>query len=117
VARALGCDVLSDDDLLLPLFKAEVRQRVKEATPLWYYMLCEADASPQDGRRLGPVAGRIVAEVLVGLLVSDRESYIHKSPAWKPHIGPTPGDFTMRDLVLIGQGTIKPGSATGHPDD
>jgi hypothetical protein len=38
-------------------------------TPLWYYILREADACT-GGHRLGPVRGRIVAEVLVesGLL-------------------------------------------------
>jgi len=36
------------------------------ATPLWIYVLKEAEAF-HDGDRLGPVGGRIVGEVLVGI--------------------------------------------------
>ena len=35
-------------------------------TPLWFYILREADVL-HDGDQLGPVGGRIVGEVLVGL--------------------------------------------------
>jgi hypothetical protein len=117
VAHKLHCDVVSDEALLLPVVKAAFRERIKEATPLWYYMLCEAAASPQDGRRLGPVAGRIVTEVLVGLLVGDPESYIHRAaPPWTPHLGPAPDDFTMVDLVRIAQqGKIEPGAVQDYP--
>jgi len=38
----------------------------KGETPLWFYILREADACT-GGHRLGPVGGRIVTEVLVGL--------------------------------------------------
>jgi hypothetical protein len=38
-------------------------------TPLWYYILREADVRG-GGNRLGPVGGRIVGDVLVGLLKS-----------------------------------------------
>jgi hypothetical protein len=53
------------------------------------------------GERLGPVGGRIVAEVLIGLLEGDSQSYLSQSPTWKPHFLPaaTNGDFTMADLV------------------
>src|SRR5262249_59220985 len=39
-------------------------------TPLWYYVMRES-AVREDGVRLGPVGGRIVAEVLIGLLQGD----------------------------------------------
>jgi Animal haem peroxidase len=51
-------------------------------TPLWYYILREADASA-GGHRLGPVGGRIVAEVLVGLIDADPTSFRHGSQGWK----------------------------------
>src|SRR6202050_3280536 len=51
-------------------------------TPLWYYILREGDACAR-GHRLGPVGGRIVAEVLVGLIDADATSFRHKSPGWK----------------------------------
>jgi hypothetical protein len=53
-------------------------------TPLWYYILREADACAA-GNRLGPVGGRIVAEVLVGLIDSDATSFRHNSQNWKTH--------------------------------
>jgi hypothetical protein len=52
-------------------------------TPLWFYILREADAGT-GGARLGPVGGRIVAEVLVGLIDSDTTSFRHNGQDWKP---------------------------------
>jgi hypothetical protein len=70
-----------------------------DATPLWYYLLREAQVHA-DGEHLGPVGGRIVAEVLVGLLEADPQSYLKQQPAWQPTLpSATQGDFTMEDLV------------------
>jgi hypothetical protein len=52
-------------------------------TPLWYYILREADVRT-GGHRLGPVGGRIVGDVLVGLLDSDPESWRAVDPTWQP---------------------------------
>ena len=52
-------------------------------TPLWYYILREADVCA-GGYRLGPVGGRIVAEVLIGLIDSDATSYRQNSGGWRP---------------------------------
>jgi len=52
-------------------------------TPLWYYILREAYAST-GGHRLGPVGGRIVAEVLVGLIDADPTSFRHDRRGWRP---------------------------------
>ncbi|MGA7841706.1 MAG: peroxidase family protein [Candidatus Acidiferrales bacterium] len=51
-------------------------------TPLWYYILREADVYT-GGDRLGPVGGRIVAEVLVSLIEADPTSFCHNSQGWK----------------------------------
>jgi hypothetical protein len=51
-------------------------------TPLWYYILREADACA-GGHHLGPVGGRIVAEVLVGLIDADETSFRHSKQDWK----------------------------------
>jgi hypothetical protein len=51
-------------------------------TPLWYYILREADACTE-GHRLGPVGGHIVAEVLVGLIDADATSFRHNNENWK----------------------------------
>jgi hypothetical protein len=61
-------------------------------TPLWYYILREA-AVKASGNRLGPVGGRIVADVLVGLLDRDPASVRSADPAWQP-------GGSMIDLLL-----------------
>jgi len=50
------------------------------------------------------VGGRIVAEVLVGLLQRDPNSYLYLDPAWKPAppIATTAGKFTFVDLLKFG---------------
>ena len=72
----------------------------KGEAPLWFYILKEAELVGK-GRTLGPVGGRIVAEVLVGLLQKDPNSYLYLQPNWKPAppIAPTSGQFTMADLL------------------
>jgi hypothetical protein len=69
--------------------------------PLWYYILKEAELPPYNAERLGPVGGRIMAEVLVGLLQRDPNSYLYLDAAWKPAppIAPTTGQFTFVDLL------------------
>lgn len=54
-----------------------------DETPLWYYILREADVCAA-GNRLGPVGGRIVAEVLVGLIDADETSYRRSAHDWHP---------------------------------
>jgi Animal haem peroxidase len=51
-------------------------------TPLWFYILREADVCT-GGNRLGPVGGRIVTEVLVGLIDADATSFRQSSPKWR----------------------------------
>jgi hypothetical protein len=68
-------------------------------TPLWYYLLREAEVD-SEGRRLGTTAATIVAEVLVGLLAGDPSSYLRAAPAWTPELpGSQPGQFTIVDLL------------------
>jgi len=60
--------------------------------PLWFYTLVEAQTL-SEGRRLGPMASRIVAEVLIGLLEGDPTSYLARSPGWQP--AEDPANFTL----------------------
>jgi hypothetical protein len=96
VAKAMRAPVLSNATLGLssdPGWKGEA--------PLWFYILKEAELPPYNGERLGPVGGRIVAEVLVGLLQRDPNSYLYLDPGWKPAppIASTTGQFTFADLL------------------
>ena len=68
-------------------------------TPLWYYMLAEAERMA-GGLTLGPTGGRIVGEVFIGLLQLDPSSYLSVDPGWTPTLpSQTPGDFKMTDLL------------------
>lgn len=102
VARAMGLAeglILSAGDLGLP---GSLEARFGDHTPLWYYVLKEAEVLA-DGRKLGPVGGRIVAEVFLGLLDGDPLSYISVHPRWQPTANQfgasADGVFTMPDLL------------------
>jgi len=76
--------------------------------PLWTYILAEAArfqakvkipvkedvtiTTPQ----LGPVGGRIVAEVFLGLMFGDADSMLSLDPKWQPPSGP---NFALKDFV------------------
>ncbi len=87
VAAAMGTTVPAD------------RLRLEGETPLWFYLLRESEVLA-DGRHLGPTAGRIVAEVIVGLLAGDPASFLRMAPAWQPELpAEHAGHFTMTDLL------------------
>jgi hypothetical protein len=69
-------------------------------TPLWYYILKEAQVR-KSGERLGPVGSTIISEVFVGLVHGDRQSYLwQRGKDWKPDLpSKVPGTFTMADLL------------------
>jgi len=92
VARAMQLPELAPGDLD-DLKGFDLHQR----TPLWFYVLREAEVAAA-GEHLGPVGGRIVAEVMVGLVSGDRQSYLRQDPDWTPTYGS--GDaFTTVDLL------------------
>jgi len=114
VARAMGVEPLHDDDILIgkavdepdpstgPI--AAVSPAFEGNCPLWTYILAEAALHPDpvpipvkenaevpekvavriNTPKLGPVGGRIVAEVLLGLLFGDRNSFLSRDPRWHP---------------------------------
>lgn len=87
VAEAMGTTVPPD------------RLGLEGKTPLWFYLLRESEVLA-DGRHLGPTAGRIVAEVVVGLLAGDPASFLRMAPAWQPELpAEHAGHFTMSDLL------------------
>jgi hypothetical protein len=69
-------------------------------TPLWYYILKEAEAR-EDGERLGPVGSLIVGEVLLGIVDGDPESFRSVDPSWHPTLpSRRPARFSLTDLLV-----------------
>lgn len=107
VADALGVPRLTKAQLKLGSIADKVaRTALEEATPLWYYVLREAGIDGIGGRHLGPVGGRIVTEVLVGLLEADPSSYLHRYPDWRPELPGAGEDFKVGDLIAIAQNGV-----------
>src|SRR5262249_31820162 len=77
---------------------------LERSTPLWYYVLKEAEVRA-NGLTLGPVGGRIVGEVILGLLAHDRGSFLARDPFWQPTLptlnGQVTGDFRMVDFLAL----------------
>ena len=73
IARLVGAAPLTPDEL---------DKSWPDGTPLWYYILKEAEYRG-GGDRLGPVGGRIVTEVLIGLLRADPASYLSREPSFQ----------------------------------
>lgn len=131
VARAMGVPVLHDDEIFIgkaldkpagvdvPKTITEVGQALKTDVftrncPLWTYMLAEAmqhrakvdipvvgPSGQITTPRLGPVGGRIVAEVFLGLMFGDSSSLLRTDPTWTPASG---ADYRLRDFVLYALG-------------
>jgi hypothetical protein len=95
IAEAIGVTALGRTQLAeLAVF----HPRFVTSTPLWYYVLKEAEVNGQ-GAQLGPVGGYLVAEVFLGLLQSDPDAYVNDQPGFQPTWGALPGDFRMIDLL------------------
>ncbi len=99
VAKHLGIPPLTKDELSTgKTGDAAATAELVEQTPLWFYILKEAEMR-ESGERLGPVGSLILAEVFVGLLEGDPESFFRADSPWVPTLGPVPGQFTMADLL------------------
>ena len=99
VARLIGAPVVKPADLS----RGTDGQAAKDAglvqeSPLWFYILKEAEVT-QEGRCLGPVGSRIVAEVFVGLLQADHESYLVRNPKFEPTFPQKGTKFEMADIL------------------
>jgi hypothetical protein len=82
---------------------------LERSTPLWYYVLKEAEVAA-GGLHLGPVGGRIVAEVIVGLLQTDPASYLTVRPGWKPTLPSKAGAGQFRMVDFLAFAGVDPAS-------
>ena len=93
VAEALEVAPLSAEEIGL------AEHGWEHETPLWLYVLKEAEVR-QGGDRLGPVGGRIVGEVLVGIIDADPESFRAVDHSWTPTLpARESGRFGLADVV------------------
>lgn len=93
VAKAMGRED-SEIDMVSDNAKAIAGSGIdlSSGTPLWFYILTEAETigrettsgSVDKGEGLGPVGARIVAETLIGLIELDPTSYISVNRNWEP---------------------------------
>jgi hypothetical protein len=104
VAAALGMPVIPDEELVIgkaivqspkPPSIIDVASGFAGNAPLWAYVLSEAQVmswkKPHPGLarddipiKLGPVGGRLVAEVFASLLRGDHTSYLYAKPTFAP---------------------------------
>ena len=125
VADAMGEARIDDKDIMLgkaikgvkpnpatdPTVKniLDVSSAFEGNCPLWTYILAEAALHqssvtlPVSGAatkimspRLGPVGGRIVAEVFVGMMLGDSTSLLKRAPHWQPKSG---AGYALKDFV------------------
>ncbi|HJU62308.1 MAG TPA: peroxidase, partial [Candidatus Binatia bacterium] len=101
IAKQMNVAALSSEDLNE---LKDFGNNLDQSTPLWYYILKEAEVI-ENGLRLGPVGGRIVGEVIIGLLQLDRQCYLSAEPGWRPTLpqrnGQVTGDFRMVDFLTF----------------
>jgi hypothetical protein len=129
VAKAMHLEPLADSQILIgkAVDQSDPGDEPKEITqisnafrgncPLWVYVLAEAmhfkeavtiPVKENEGGatikintpKLGPVGGRMVAEVLLGLLAGDQNSYLNLDPQWSPGHGYALKDFVSYALGL-----------------
>jgi hypothetical protein len=118
VARAMGVTPMADADIQIgkgtdttdPDLKtmAGLPAVFKHNCPLWTYILAEAMKFKEPVKipvienksiktpRLGPVGGRIVAEVFLGLMFGDAHSSLNLDPNWHPAAG---ANYALKDFV------------------
>jgi len=118
VARAMRIKPLADKDIIIgkALDKPEapvativdVSKVFANNCPLWTYILAEAAHHREAVRipvkenvtintpRPGPVGGRIVAEVFLGLMFGDKTSLLSQDPDWQPKQG---ANYALKDFV------------------
>jgi hypothetical protein len=81
----------------LSLLTQAQRQALLTNTPLWFYILREAEWG---GGRLKGVGARIVAETIHRAMEGSTHSIV-RDPSWRPSLGPDNNTFRMVHLLLF----------------
>ena len=128
VARAMRVTPLKDDEITIgkavdspgpgdvigTIASLPALSVFKGNCPLWTYILAEAARNQEPVKipvledktittpRLGPVGGRIVAEVFLGMMFGDKNSLLNLEPHWQPLSGQ---NYKLRDFVKYALGS------------
>ena len=105
VARALGLtpmtaaeiEAAADSDAQVAVLR---ESGFNERTPLWYYILAEANGPGGGGNHLGPVGSTLLAEVFVGLVERSEDSILRSRYPWRPTLGGN-DRFDLPDLLRL----------------
>jgi hypothetical protein len=104
MAARAGVTALTEDEIVagdggvdFTGLASGLRNELASKTPLWTYILREAELN--NGRLTG-VGGRIVAEVFHRAMEGSTHSIV-REPHWRPDLGPDPHTFRMVDLLLF----------------
>jgi hypothetical protein len=122
VAQKMGVTALDDKDILIGKAVDKPEKPLRDILsispvftrncPLWTYILAEAMhyrekvKIPVKGSvtistpRLGPVGGRILAEVFLGLMFYDKHSMLNLAPNWQP----ANPQYALKDFVQYALG-------------
>jgi hypothetical protein len=125
VAKAMGVTPLADKDILIgkgvdspaageePFSISTLGPVFVKNCPLWTYILAEAMHHQENVKipvkeavsittpRLGPVGGRIVAEVFLGLIFGDNHSLLNLEADWQPKNNP---NYALKDFLKYALG-------------
>jgi Animal haem peroxidase len=97
IAQAMRVPALSPAEMAQTGI-GDIHEPFLTSTPLWFYVLHEALVRAQ-GLTMGPVGGRIVAEVVIGLMQLDPSSVMRQS-RWRPRIPVREsGRVLMQDIL------------------
>lgn len=99
IAQAMGVPALRAGDFSeLAVYGVGL----ESSTPLNYYVMKEGFIA-NGGQTLGPVGGRIVGEVIIGLMQTDRKSWMNTQPSWRPTLPSRfgAGEFRMVDFLTL----------------
>ena len=127
VAKALGVEPLADDELVIgkaivqrtePPSITDIASGFVGNAPLWAYILSEAqvmswknasgEASDDTPIKLGPVGGRLVAEVFASLLRGDPTSYVNAKYKFEPFPEFSHNDeFGLAELINVALGRMR----------
>jgi hypothetical protein len=94
-ARHFGFPVIPARDIPALAEDRELFSRgtFRDRTPLWYYLLREAELPPEYGttgtdrtrlQKLGPIGSQIIAEVFYQVLACDADSILNAGRDWRP---------------------------------